>query len=1136
MDISTINNRELTEIEMSQILASTTITNKDALKDKIHEIHNYLRNHGCGYGMNALKTFNFIYALKKLTENELNEIVGLTHDSCNFLKLANLAKENKGNELVKNILNDCIPHINKSKVKELLSYRIPKNITGNTLIYLVKEVDKITDIEKACNVLLSGKIYEYFIGRDESSISELGAYFTDRHIVDFIMKKLNPQLEDDGSVPVMVDPFGGSGGFTTGYINYLNETNSTINEDGKKIVNIDWENGINNIYHFDINDDILASAALEFLCLTKCIPDMKANILRKNAFTDEFKGAANTNKKYKYILTNPPYGGDKVVKSGTQIKREKKRAECKRIILPLYIRNAKLKLALIEKDIMVGNLTTTTKNALNVRLATFEKDIKKKESGLSAADKKIFNGYISELKKKINNGVAYNLSVVNTDDCTISAEIIQEEIDSNFIRIGKIESQLGRMDSEEKQEKIDNENLKVNIHSCSNRIKQFAYNRQNYKWKKEYIKEAAKKKKPIDVYLNESRKTLQLDGTDKEACSLMLMMELLEDGGTAIGVLKEGVVFNQTYGDLRRCLIMNYKLREVISVPQDQFENTSTKTTILIFDAPKAIVSDSNEEEESSSSRGGGQSLCNELYDVIFSELKINRYEEDKFEEINGDIELVESKDDIINVYDETINIVSSRDILKNDICSLNGKDYEKKEIVCSEAYQLVKLGDICKWTHKGKRLATFGQKDGEFNFYTCSDKIFKCHVADIINKLHLIIGHSGNGCLFLDHTFSSLLTNHLLTCDNEILLTYIYFMIKSMWKIFYTRLYSGSTVKNTSDKNIENFKIPIPRDDAKTAEWVAKISAPYDEVRVKTQRVKDLEEEIQQRIKDMGDLAMSIPYEEVELGSICKIYGSPGGEKLGKFKRYDINSDNDLIDNYGFIRGCEVSKNEKLKYYIRKNDYNLHYKGGNNIVKTNDILISACSQHINYLKIPIIWDQFPYHGCIRITNININLHYLIYYMSSDIFIDNILKLQTGSVVKYSNASHYQKIKIKLPLDRQLIDNLNPLFEEIETLQNEITIADILYKQYIKELSDEAIIGYEIVEGENDAAMNNAVIVDDVTAIEATNNAAIVEAPIIGETYTISNTLAELRERCKQLGLKGYSKKNKADLLEMLNK
>lgn len=72
-------------------------------------------------------------------------------------------------------------------------------------------------------MLLSGKIYEYFIGRDDTAISELGAYFTDRHIVDYIIDKLNPEINKDGSIPSMVDMFGGSGGFTTGYVNYFNK-------------------------------------------------------------------------------------------------------------------------------------------------------------------------------------------------------------------------------------------------------------------------------------------------------------------------------------------------------------------------------------------------------------------------------------------------------------------------------------------------------------------------------------------------------------------------------------------------------------------------------------------------------------------------------------------------------------------------------------------------------------------------------------------------------------------------------------------------------------------------------------------------------------------------------------------------
>lgn len=49
-----------------------SISNKDALRDKIHDIHNFLRNNGAGYGMNALKVFNILYGLKKIEEEGLS--------------------------------------------------------------------------------------------------------------------------------------------------------------------------------------------------------------------------------------------------------------------------------------------------------------------------------------------------------------------------------------------------------------------------------------------------------------------------------------------------------------------------------------------------------------------------------------------------------------------------------------------------------------------------------------------------------------------------------------------------------------------------------------------------------------------------------------------------------------------------------------------------------------------------------------------------------------------------------------------------------------------------------------------------------------------------------------------------------
>lgn len=104
-------------------------------------------------------------------------------------------------------------------------------------------------------MLLSGKIYEYFIGRDETAITELGAYFTDRHITNYIYENLNLKITEDGKIGSMIDPFGGSGGFTTGYIDYMKN---------KFQDKIDWETEMDKVYHYDMNEDVIKSAGLEF--------------------------------------------------------------------------------------------------------------------------------------------------------------------------------------------------------------------------------------------------------------------------------------------------------------------------------------------------------------------------------------------------------------------------------------------------------------------------------------------------------------------------------------------------------------------------------------------------------------------------------------------------------------------------------------------------------------------------------------------------------------------------------------------------------------------------------------------------------------------------------------------------------
>ena len=869
----------------------TTISNKEALKDKIHEIHNYLRNNGAGYGMNALKVFNILYGLKKIEENNLLDKVNLKRPDCEFSYLLKIANDNKDEELSEIIRENVLDSINDSSVRNLLLYEIPRTMKASTFVYLIKEINKITIIEKTCNVLLSGKIYEYFIGRDESAISELGAYFTDRHIVDYIYNKLDPEINDDGSIHSMIDMFGGSGGFTTGYINYLNN----------KYDNIKWKKNINNIFHYDMNDDVIKSAGLEFFCLTGILPNMKDNLSFKNSFRDSFN-----NKKFNFVITNPPYGGDKTVQSDTQNKRK---------LIKEYIKKELLEL----KD---------DKSKIEIRM-----------------------------------------------------------------------KQLKNIENQEKQDKKESDKNKVSINTCSQRIIKYA-------------------------------KDNNLTGNDKESASLILIMDMVEENGTAIGVLKEGVFFNKTYKDIRKCLIENFNVREVISVPQDQFENTSTKTSIIIFDNTKEKTSN-----------------------VKFSDLVVEKYKENKFEEINDEIVLIEHKDDIYNVSDIIVSEATKDELLNNSICSLNGKDYNKKTIKCGKDYELKKLGDIC-YINLLKKI-----DKNEYNYIEISDinnnmitnftKLSKNKLPSNANniaeygnilissvrpKKSKIILITKNIKNIENYIFSSALVN--IKLKNINLSYYIYSILYNLVDNFEKDLCNGSSYPRFKPSDLKNIILPIPKTEKKIKYWVDKISEPFDNKNKYEIKLKELELEIKNKIIDITE---NKDCNEVELGSICEV--QDGCE----FKNSDLNTN---INDIPLIRATYIT-NKIITNYVKENN-----KFNKYIIKNGDIIFSQVGNVGSLCKYQENKNGYNKRNAFRLRGINFNQNYLYYYLLSDNFKNKICS--NGSIVKFIQIPELKNIKIKIPKDKKLIEDLEPLFNKIENLETKIKENDILYKQYIQELSDES--------------------------------------------------------------------------------
>lgn len=898
-DIKEIVKDKSTVIMKNTVKPKIVISNKEALKDKIHDIHNFLRNNGGGYGMNALKVFNIIYGLKKIEENNLIDLSGLTRPHCEFSYILKMAIENKDEEITELIQGDILNSIAASKIRNILFYEIPKNISGSVFSYLIKEVNEISEIEKATNTQLCGKIYEYFIGRDQTAISELGAYFTDRHITEFLYKEESPILNENLEVPTMCDPFGGSGGFTVGYLLYLNKNHPNIN----------WKTEISKVNHFDMNEDVIKSAALEFFCITGEIPDMKSTLRYANSFTDEF-----SNNKYKKIFTNPPYGGDDNKKNQKQSKRDK---------VKNYIKN--------------------------------------------------------ELKTTTDEG-----------------------------KIKQRKGQLKNIEDEEKYEKKIKEQSKVTLTKSSARIQAFA-------------------------------KKYALKGNDKESVSLIQLMDLVDVGGTVVGVLKEGVFFNGTYKGLRDCLIKNYNVRKVISIPSDQFENTSTKTSVLVFD---------NTEEKTSV--------------VEFSELVVTKFSEDVFEEVDGQIvctgysgEGSKLKPDIKNVEKKIISIATAEEILANDIISFNGKDYIKNEVVPGEGYELKKLGEVCTINPKSKK-----KHNGEFKLVKIKDiednRIINFDVIENKNVKESNICLHGD--IILSHVRPKskkivLLSKSMINNLNDICFTMpilrptkcnpiiIYAMLKPYLNTFEHRICTGSQYPTVKVDKLKSFKIPIPKSNEKIEYWVNRLTVPFNEKNEKQALLENLQQEVLDSVKFISE-----------------------NEECDNFKLKDIfrrgpngKTNTTAVDGTGdypfYSATAENPKNMHTKFdFDCENKYFLFAKSGGN----------SKTIYGNSLGIGKFWlVEGKTAGNVAMIQFTVNEQHNIYYLNY--YLKNILfDIQKSALYTTGNGNinvneMLDKFNIKIPKNKKFISDLEPKFQQIEQLKLDIENAEIKFEQYIEELGNEAI-------------------------------------------------------------------------------
>ncbi len=120
-------------------------------------------------------------------------------------------------------------------------------------------------------------------------------------------------------------------------------------------------------------------------------------------------------------------------------------------------------------------------------------------------------------------------------------------------------------------------------------------------------------------------------------------------------------------------------------------------------------------------------------------------------------------------------------------------------------------LGDICKFICKSKRSASFGTDSGMYRFYTSSEKIKKCNVADYDEEL-IIIGDGGVANVKLDNKFSCSDHNILCKSNDESIITnkYIYEYLNNNIQILQNK-FTGAGIKNINRESVKSIHIPVP-------------------------------------------------------------------------------------------------------------------------------------------------------------------------------------------------------------------------------------------------------------------------------------------------------------------------------------
>ena len=258
----------------------------------LNQIRDILRKEGIT-GMDSIIHCVVFILIKSLTKDNCKKLD--IDNKYSFDEIIKIKEDQEFYEIIYNKRINCLIGQIKIKMKFIIDFKITSVVNLRNILLKMKDID-INILSIKYDIV--GIIYECHMKTGTSNgMRDLGQYFTNRSVINYMIKMCDPKIKNDGVIETILDPTMGTGGFLTMAIKYLNNKNN----------HIDWKINKNNIYGFDIDENIRSLSLINSFFETNIL--FEKTLVKQNSLENDFLIDDKTFiDKVDIILANEPFG------------------------------------------------------------------------------------------------------------------------------------------------------------------------------------------------------------------------------------------------------------------------------------------------------------------------------------------------------------------------------------------------------------------------------------------------------------------------------------------------------------------------------------------------------------------------------------------------------------------------------------------------------------------------------------------------------------------------------------------------------------------------------------------------------------------------------------------------------------